>query len=116
MSRELNTVAKGGGHPARRYGFAAMPEEKRRQIAKLGGRKRAEQLGIGGYSSLGRKGGRARSAQLGYDGYVALGKWGAERKRQRRAESFGAVGLSGKSSMGMRAFLESLSQQGSGEI
>ncbi|MCX7337870.1 MAG: glucose starvation-inducible protein B [Alphaproteobacteria bacterium] len=59
-------------------GFASMPHDKVVEIARKGGRARAEQLGHDGYVELGHKGGEARSQQLGHAGYVALGRKGGE--------------------------------------
>jgi len=57
-------------------GFASMPRSRVIEIAKLGGKVRAKQLGHDGYVELGKLGGKARSTQLTHDDYVAMGRKG----------------------------------------
>lgn len=57
-------------------GFASMSKERVLEVARFGGKIRAQQLGRDGYVEIGRKGGRVRAVQLGHDGYVSMGKKG----------------------------------------
>lgn len=52
----------------KKRGFASMPHEKVKLIARKGGKACAEQLGHEGYVELGRRGGQARVEQLGHKG------------------------------------------------
>ncbi|MDR1907499.1 MAG: hypothetical protein LBQ43_01410 [Holosporales bacterium] len=57
-------------------GFAAMSKDKVKEIARIGGKVRSQQIEEGGYVSLGRKGGRMRAAQMNHGKYVLMGRMG----------------------------------------
>lgn len=81
--------------PKGRQGFASMSVDRVREIGRLGGSARAEQLGHDGYVALGRLGGSARAEQLGHDGYVALGQKGGEARAMQ-------LGLDGYRELGRK--------------
>ncbi|MDR2463999.1 MAG: hypothetical protein LBD36_00045 [Holosporales bacterium] len=64
-------------------GFASMPKDKVIEIAKLGGKTRAQQLGKTGYAVLGRKGGRVRVTQMSHQKYVLMGRRGGLQRNKK---------------------------------
>ncbi|MBW8309747.1 MAG: hypothetical protein K0M45_08990 [Candidatus Paracaedibacteraceae bacterium] len=59
-------------------GFAAMPEEKVKEIASKGGHASAEKAGHEGMAERGHKGGEARAQELGPEGYAEIGRKGGK--------------------------------------
>jgi general stress protein YciG len=66
------------------------------EAGRMGGEKRARELGHEGYEELGRKGGEARARELGHEGYEELGRKGGEaRAKELGHEGYEELGHKG---------------------
>jgi general stress protein YciG len=59
-----------------------------REAGKLGGEKRAAELGHDGYAALGRKGGATTKARHGNDFYTRIGQKGGDTVRRTKGQKF----------------------------